>query len=214
MSDVKTETIPAATETGAQDANDAMTEVIPAATETGAQDGSDAMTEAIPSVNEAGALAESAEIIWTGPHPAIAESAEVVWSPATMVELAPATADAGPAAETVSAGDTAQFIVTAGPPETVTGSEAAQAAGSTPATQAAQAAGGTLATQTAQAARRSRGRHAAPRTAGTRPSTVGLAKRGEGRHAAARPAGGVARRLAISAGSAAMVAVGLHAVAS
>src|SRR5580700_8343455 len=128
MSDVKTETIPAATETGAQDANDAMTEAIPAATETGAQDGSDAMTEAIPSVNEAGALAESAEIIWTGPHPAIAESAEVVWSPATMVELAQATADAGPPAETVSAGDTAQFIVTAGPPETVTGSEAAQAA--------------------------------------------------------------------------------------
>src|SRR5580700_4247026 len=110
------------------DMSDVKTETIPAATETGAQDASDAMTEAIPSVNEGGALAESAEIIWTGPHPAIAESAEVVWSPATMVELAQATADAGPAAETVSAGDTAQFIVTAGPPETVTGSEAAQAA--------------------------------------------------------------------------------------
>ena len=114
MSDVKTETIPAATETGAHDANDAMTEMIPAATETGAQDTNDAMTETIPSVNETDALAESAEIIWTGPHPAIAESAEIIWSHATMVELAQATADSRPAAETGPASETVHAAGRAG----------------------------------------------------------------------------------------------------
>jgi hypothetical protein len=43
------------------------------------------MTETIPATEtrpQDAVFAESAEIIWTGPHPAIAESAEIIWSPA------------------------------------------------------------------------------------------------------------------------------------
>ena len=156
MYDAMTETIPA-TETGAQDARDALTELIPA-TEAGPQDA---------------ALAASAEMIWTGPHPAIAESAEIIWSPAVA-----ATTDNGPAAETAR---------TAGPAQL-------------PATMV-------------EATQRGRGRHAAPRSAGSRPSAAGLARRGEGRHAATRPASGGARRFAMSMTSATMVAAGPSAVA-
>jgi len=171
--------------------NEAMTETIPAAeaaeaAETGAQAADDTMTEAIPRLNETGpqdaVFAESAETIWTGPHPAIAESAEIIWSPGVA-----ATTDSG--------------LTSAIAPMSATMVEAAESASANAGLPSARR-------------ERVRGRHAAPRPAGTRPAAVGLVKRCEGRHVAARPAGTVARRLAATAGSVAMVAVGLHAVAS
>ena len=149
----------------------------------------DVMTETIPAT-ETGAQDTSdamTEMIpsvgdTVSPDAALAESAEIIWCPAIA-----ATADSEPT------GEIAQTAVIAQVPATMV-----------EATDTAQFVATTRTPATAQAVRRARGRHAAPRSAGTRPSAAGLAKRGEGRHAATRPAGGVGRRFAMSMSPAAM----------
>jgi len=144
----------------------------------------DVMTETIPAA-ETGAQDTSdamTEMIpsvgdTVSPDAALAESAEIIWCPAIA-----ATADSEPT------GEIAQTAVIAQVPATMV-----------EATDTAQFIATTRTPATAQAVRRARGRHAAPRSAGTRPSAAGLAKRGEGRHAATRPAGGAGRRFATAA---------------
>jgi hypothetical protein len=152
----------------------------------------DAMIQASPQVGEMTWAAEAAEKICT------AEVAEEIRTAEVAEENC-----AAEVAEEIRTAEVAEEIRTAEAEEIRTAeaeeirtAEAAEAA------------------KTATVSRPGRGRHAAPHQAGTRHGVQGLARRAGGRHVGTRPTGSVARRFAISAGSAAMVAIGLNAVAS
>jgi hypothetical protein len=144
----------------------------------------DAMIQASPQVGEMTWAAEAAEKICT------AEVAEEIRTAEVAEENC-----AAEVAEEIRTAEVAEEIRTAAAEEIRT-AEAAEAA------------------KTATVSRPARGRHAAPHQVGTRHGVQGLARRAGGRHVGTRPTGSVARRFAISAGSAAMVAIGLNAVAS
>jgi hypothetical protein len=144
----------------------------------------------------------------------IAETAQPAWAAEAAERLS--TGEPADIAPPAWAAEAAERIWTGEPAEPAQSAEAAQAAEAAEVAESAGSAGTiqTAQSHTAPTGGRPRGRHAAPAHTGIRHGMQGLARRPAGRHASARPAGNVTRRVAISAGSAAMVAIGLAPAAS